>query len=177
MAWERIQMASKMGFLLIGILFFIASPLFALNSELNRTSLQGLKGIRVLVEDLNPEVERSGLTKAGLQKEVEGWLRAAGIRILSEGEAAQVPGDPYLYLNLNISLPKREEEPCAYSIDIGLIQNVTLIRNPRETTYGITWSSGGVGLIGKKSLPQLKESVEDIVNIFIKAYFSVNPKK
>ena len=155
----------------------IAAPLFALNSEMNRSTLQGLKGIKVLVEDLAPEVEREGLVKNQIQKEIEVKLRTAGINILNQEEATRAPGEPYLYLNININLPKGEEAICSYSIDIALIQNVTLVQNPKQTTYAITWSTGGVGLIAKKSLSQLRESVEDVVEIFMKAFFSVNPKK
>ena len=161
----------------IGMLMLMASPLFALNSEMNRSTLQGLKGVRVLVEDFAPEVEREGLVKNQIQKDVEDKLRAGGMKVLTQEEAVKTPGEPYLYVNLNINFSKEEEEVCSYSIDIALIQNVNLVRNPKQTTYAITWSTGGVGLIGKKSLSQLKESVEDIVDIFIKAFFSVNPKK
>jgi len=159
------------------ILMLVASPLVALNSEMNRSTLQGLKGVRVLVEDFAPEAEREGLVKNQIQKDVEDKLRAGGMKVLTQEEAVKIPGEPYLYVNLNINFSKEEEEVCSYSIDIALIQNVNLVRNPKQTTYAITWSTGGVGLIGKKSLSQLKESVEDVVDIFMKAFFSVNPKK
>jgi hypothetical protein len=163
-------------FSVLWICILVASPLFALNSEMNRSTLQGLKGFKVLVEDLAPEVEREGLVKDPLQKGIEDKLRAAGIKVLTQEEAAQTPGEPYLYVNINVTLPKGEEAVCSYSIDFALIQNVTLVRNPKQTTYAITWSTGGVGLIGKKSLGELKESVEELVEIFIKAHSSVNPK-
>ena len=167
----------SLSLLVTGFLMIMASPLLALNSEMNRSSLQGLKGIRVLVEDFAPEVEREGLVKNQIQKDVEDKLRAGGMKILNQEEAVKTPGEPYLYVNLNVNFSKDEEEVCSYSIDIALIQNVNLVRNPKQTTYAITWSTGGVGLIGKKSLGQLKESVEDVVDIFIKAFLSVNPKK
>jgi hypothetical protein len=40
----------------------------------------------------------------------------------------------------------------------------------------VTWSTGGVGSIGKQILGQLRENVEDIVDIFVKAYRAENPK-
>ena len=166
-----------LGFLVMGIWIFIASPLYALNSEMNRATLQGLRGVRVLVEDLAPEVEREGLVKDHLQKSVEERLRSAGIRVLTQEEAVKAPGEPYLYVNVNISFAKGEEEICSYSIDVALIQNVTLVRIPKQTSYAVTWSTGGVGLIAKKSLSELKESVEEFADIFVKAFFSVNPKK
>ena len=51
------------GFSAIWICILVTSPLFGLNSEMNRSTLHGLKGMRVLVEDLAPEVEREGLAK------------------------------------------------------------------------------------------------------------------
>ena len=166
-----------LGFWVFGLLMFIASPLLALNSEMNRSSLQGLQGVRVLVEDLTSEMEGEGVTQKTMQKEIETRLQGAGIRVLTQEEATQTPGEPYLYVNVNVTLSKGVEEACSYSIDLALIQNVTLVRNPRQTTYAITWSTGGVGLIGKKSLKDLKESVLEVADLFIKAFMSVNPKK
>jgi hypothetical protein len=161
----------------IGIWIVAASPLYALNSEINRATIKGLRGVRVLVEDLAPEIEREGLVKDRIQKSLEERLRAAGIRVLTQEEAVKAPGEPYLYVNVNITFAKGEEEICSYSIDVALIQNVTLVRFPKQTSYAVTWSTGGVGLIGKKSLGELNGSVEEIVDVFIKAFFSVNPKK
>jgi hypothetical protein len=169
--------AKAVCFWVIGIWILVAFPLYALNSEINRATLKGLRGVRVLVEDLAPEVEREGLVKDPLQKSVEERLRAAGIRVLTQEEAVKAPGEPYLYVNVNISFAKGEEEICSYSIDVALIQNVTLVRIPKQTGYAVTWSTGGVGLIGKKSLSELKGTIEEIVDIFVKAFFSVNPKK
>lgn len=160
-----------------GLLMLMASPLYALNSEMNRASLQGLKGVRVLVEDIASEVEERGLARVVLQKEVEDKIRAAGIKVLTQEEATQTPGEPYLYLNINVTLSRGEEEACSYSIDLALIQNVTLVRNPGQATYAATWSTGGVGLIGKKSLKDLKETTLEVVDLFVKAFMSVNPKK
>ncbi len=161
----------------IGILSIIASPVFALNSEMNRASLKGLQGVRVLVEDLAPEAEQAGLAKESLQKGVEEKLRAAGIRVLTQDEAALTPGEPYLYVNVNVTFSKGEGETCSYSIDIALIQNVTLARDAGQTTYAVTWSTGGVGLIGKKSLSELQESVQGLADIFVRAFNGVNSKK
>ena len=159
------------------MLSFVASPVVALNSEMNRASLRGLTGVKVLVEDLAPEVEQAGLAKEPLQKAVEEKLRGAGIKVLTRDEAALTPGEPHLYVNVNVTLSKGEGVMCSYSIDIALIQNVTLMRDPGQATYAVTWSTGGVGLIGKKSLSELQESVEGLVDIFVKAYNGVNSKR
>jgi hypothetical protein len=159
------------------IMTLMAPPSRALNSETNRATLRGLAGVRVLIEDLPAEVLREGLTKTRLHADVELKLRKAGIKTLTQDECFKTPGEPYLYVNINLSLLKAESDHYAYSIDIGLIQNVTLLRAPEQATYAITWSTGGVGLIGKKQLSDLQDGIEDLLSIFVKAFLSVNPKQ
>ena len=150
---------------------------WALNSETNRATLRGLGGVRVLIEDLPPEMQQEGLTKTRLQADVELKLRTAGIKTLTQEECFKTPGEPYLYLNINLNTLKTETDHYAYSIDIGLIQNVALLRDPGQATYAITWSTGGVGLIGKNRLSDLQDSVGDLLSIFVRAFLSVNPKQ
>jgi hypothetical protein len=66
---------------------------------LRKKSLIGMHGIYVVVEDLGPEL-KGVVTRSALRKRVEMQLRAAGIRLVNELEAAKLPGEPYLYLNL-----------------------------------------------------------------------------
>ena len=42
---------------------------------------------------------------------------------------------------------KTEIEVYPYSIDVLLIQQVSLLRDPKQTTYAVPWSTGGVGSI------------------------------
>ena len=66
---------------------------------LRKESLKGMHGIYVVVEDVGPEL-RGVLTRSELRKRVEKQLRTAGIRLVKELEAAKLPGEPYLYVNL-----------------------------------------------------------------------------
>ena len=54
------------------------------DNKFSRWSLKGLKGVGVIVGDMEPEVERAGLTQASIQTDVELKLRLAGIPLLSE---------------------------------------------------------------------------------------------
>jgi hypothetical protein len=154
-----------------------ASPVLALDSEPNRQTLRGLQGVKVLIEDLGADIERLGLIKSELQTDVEAKLRKAGIKVLTQEECLKTPGEPYLYLNININTGKLGDEKYSYSIDIGVIQNVLLQRDPRMKSYSVTWSTGGVGTIEKECVGRLEESVDGLVKIFVNAFFSVNPKK
>lgn len=160
--------------LVVFILLTSKFPLSAINGRSNRATLQGLKGIGVLVENLPPEVEKEGITKNQLQIEVELKLREAGIKVLSREECLKTPGEPYLYININVNTAKTESDIYPYSIDVMFIQKVSLVRDPQQTTYSVTWSTGGVGSVSKQLMNPLRSSVSDIVNVFIQAYLAEN---
>ena len=151
-------------------------PIFPINGLSNRATLRGLKGVGVLVEKLPTEVEKEGLDRNELQRAVESKLQSAGIRLLTKEESIRAPGEPYLYVNINVNVAKTESDIYPYSIDMLFIQKVSLLRDPKLTSYAVTWSTGGVGSIGKPILSQLRESVEAMVDVFIKAYLSENPR-
>lgn len=157
-------------------LVIIRMPIFAINGKSNLATLQGLNSIGVLVEKLPSEVEKGGLIRNQLQSEVELKLRNAGIRVLTREECSHTPGEPYLYINININITKTESEIYPYNIDAMFIQKVSLLRNPKKISYAVTWSTGGIGSIHKQLLSQLRDSVNDIVDIFIKNYLNENPK-
>ena len=163
---------------IIGIFLslFLRSSVFSVNGISNRATLRGLKGVGVLVEKLPPEVEKEGLSADQLQEEIGSKLRNAGIRVLTKEEASGASGEPYLYININVNIAKTEADIYSYSIDLLFIQKVSLQRDPRLMSYAVTWSTGGVGSIGKPILNQLRESVNDMVDVFIKAYLSENPR-
>ncbi len=148
----------------------------ALDSEANRATLKGLAGVKVLVEEIAPEVEKSGLSKTRLQSLIELKLKKAGIKVMTQEEVLKTTGETYLYVKINAAAGKGEKKLYMYSIDLALIQNILLERDPKATTYGITWSTGGVGLIEREGLKQLTESILGMVDLFIEAYQWANKR-
>lgn len=138
-----------------------------------RATLGGLAGIHVLIETPKPEIEKDGLTKKQLLKDVERKLRSAGITVLSKEEWRKEKGGPYLYVCVRI---KEEEIPGSYfyNVDVDFLQRVTLVRNPGIEEFATTWSIDYLGnnMSGKGA----REVVKNLVGIFINAYFSMNPK-
>ena len=75
----------------------VASEMCVGNSE-KRESLYGLEGVCLVVEGLNPIIEKEGLLTSRLQADVEEELSKAGIPVLpKEGW----PTAPVLYVNVN----------------------------------------------------------------------------
>ena len=143
------------------------------DTQRDRESLRGLKGVFVTVERLDPEVEKDGLTAAQIRTDAESNLRRAGIKLLSKQEWFDSPGSPNLELNVFVlRLPSSPE--YVYSINIALKQRAYLIREPIEVFGATTWSLGTITGI-TPHLDKIRSSVEAQVDKFIPAYVSVNP--
>lgn len=148
------------------------------DTEYERATLKGLRGVEVIVEHLDSETERAGLVKTTLQTDVELKLRQAGIGVLTGPQLFATPGNPFLYLNVNVFAPKGAASGLyGYSIHLSLLQNVVLKRNAAVTLLAPTWSARGrIGIVGSARLSTVREDVRDMVDEFINAWLSVNPK-
>ena len=158
--------------LLVFVLWF--SPALAGNTaQQGVSSLSGLKGVGLVIEDIDPAIEREGFTAVQIQKDVEEKLRTAGIKILSEAELTKSPGMPYLYVNI---FTFKDEDIYAYHITLELKQMVSLVRKPAVKQSVATWKISGGGTVGAQKLATIRTAVEEYINAFIKAYFAANPK-
>lgn len=135
---------------------------------LRKESLKGMHGIYVVVEDVGPEL-RGVLTRSELRKRVEKQLRDAGIRLVKELEAAKLPGEPYLYVNL-AALPLSSKR-YACRIDIEMHQLVALAHNS-ASGHAITWEQG---ILTAGDVKTLCDNVEELVFDFICDYLAMNP--
>ncbi len=141
-----------------------------------KESLRGLKGLFILVEPLNPEVEKAGVSREQLKREVELKLRQAGIRVFNEEQRMEEPDQPYLYINLN-GYSWREEVIYGYALKVDLNQLVILNRDPKIGGFGTTWYSGSAGIIGANKLKNfIRKELADTIDKFISDYSAVNPK-
>jgi hypothetical protein len=160
---------------LIGTLLFLnASAAFAEMPDRAKETLRGLPGVSVVVEPLQANAEQDGLTQQQLHADVERQLRAAGIRVLTQDEWRSTPGSPYLYIN--VSALKKSYGLYAYAIEVCLNQVVTLLRAQNIQEFAETWETREVGTVGKEQIATVRESVAAHVDVFIKDYFTVNPR-
>ena len=163
--------------------------------EAERATLKGLPGVEVIVESPHEDQRRAGFDERAFQTDVELKLRRDGIKVLSREQRLATPGKPYLYVNIN-SLHKKPGSMAAYKIDLRLYQLVRLdrkvdveaicdgnaiIRGYRcidaravGTHIAATWSKG---VVGYGDLSYTRDHVKDLVDEFINAWLSVNPKE
>jgi hypothetical protein len=124
----------------------------------------------VEVEDLSDGAKALGLSAETIQTDVELKLRLAGIRVVTAEEDLKVPGMPTLYVN-----PQVLSNSKAMSISIALDQNVVLDRNGQRQVGIKTWEVGAVGV--NPSAEGIRSEIKDLVDQFLNAWLSVNPKK
>ena len=161
-------------FLLILILGLFGGEARSSDDAGSRRSLSGIKGFSVKVEKINPEIEGDGLKAMAIQSDAESLLKGLGIKVLSKGESLDEPGEPALYINLQV-LKLRATAEYVYSIHVAFIQNAYLSRAPIEVLGAGTWSMGLVTGI-TSDLGKIRGSIKEQVQKFGEAFRSANPK-
>jgi len=138
-------------------------------------SLKGLPGVEIVVEDLREDAERNGLTKTGIQTDVERKLQLAGVRVLTAEESNQTPSAPALHVSVNTTQPD-DGGLYAYGIQLELMQLMRSLVPPEAMVTGVTWDAGAVGSISATNLRDVLNSVRDLVDEFINDWLTANPK-
>lgn len=136
-------------------------------------TLDGLSGVFVTVDNLNPAAEAYGLASRKVQGDVALRLQQNGIHVFTVEQMRHTPGLPILKVSTNVH--KSEAGYYVYSIDLYLQQTVKLSRRPSVETYAVTWKTGTLGVVSGDRLSSLKDIVQDNVDEFIRDYKSANP--
>ncbi len=146
-----------------------STPGWAMEGPFDLATLQGLAALTVLIEQVQPDVERAGLTRGNLEAEVTAHLRQAGIPVTPSAPA-------FLYVNVNAV--RNAAGLYAVNVSVQLEQPVFLARNPRLVHIGATtWSSAAVALSEADRLAAVRGLVAGIVDQFIAAYRLENPQR
>lgn len=148
---------------------------FAFTAD-KRDTLRGLSEVSVLVEYLPDDVERDGLSREHLKRDIEVRLRQAGLRVLTILEIANSPGAPYLYVAV-YPITGPSVNLNAYAIGLTLKQLVQLSRNPTTEFFATTWE--GPAPPSSLSAPRvfdIRTRISDAVGRFIIDYQAANQK-
>jgi hypothetical protein len=153
-------------------------PGWAEDSDVSRSTLAGLQGVSVVVEELQPNVlkyaTKFGLSKAQVQQDAEKLLRDGGIRIVAGNEWLKTPGKPVLYICINTH--ETEKYWYAYDIKVELRQLATLDANPQMKTLAVTWSLNMTGQANIGTLNVIRQDTGVMVGRFVQAWKVGNRK-
>ena len=141
-----------------------------------RDTLRGLKEISVLVEYLPDDVEREGLNREHLQRDIEVRLRQAGLHVLTISEVANSPGAPYLYVAV-YPITGPSVAVNTYAVALTLKQLVQLSRNPSTELFATTWEGPiHFGSLSDSRVLDIRSRIFESVGRFIVDYRDVNSK-
>lgn len=137
------------------------------DAPLDRATLRGLKAVSVVIDVLDPELQRLGVTREALIN-----------RLLAHLQAGQIVIDPSAteFVGLRINAVRASRGPYALSLSFGLYQPVLLSRNKDIRTSTQTWEVETVLLADPKvMLLACAETADDLADRFALAFHSVNP--
>ena len=137
------------------------------DAPLDRATLRGLKSVSVVLDRLDPELQKAGLTQADLQSRLESQLKAT-----------DVPVDPAAsdFVGLRLTAVRGLRGPFAVSLTVGVYQPVLLVRDKNLRTSTATWEVETILMAEPKVLRQAAlESVDELAARLATAWKSVNP--
>lgn len=161
---------------LIMLIILANGHVFAIDSDVTRQTMAKMKGVRVVVEDLQSNIKKYAnkfnINQEQITKLIEEKLRKSGISVLSYDEWVKTLGRPMIYVNINTH--ENEKYLYAYDIKFELLQVVSPEINPDLKTMASTWSLNLTGVLNIGNLSLLKQNISHLTDRFIEAYFSVN---
>jgi len=161
--------------MLLGLTFCWPTCGFSFTAD-KRDTLRGLREVSVLVEYLPDDVEREGLNREHLQRDIEVRLRQAGLHVLTISEVANSPGAPYLYVAV-YPITTSSLYSNAYAVALTLKQLVQLSRHPTTELFATTWEGPmHLGSLGDVKVLGIRGKIFDAVGRFIVDYRDVNSK-
>jgi hypothetical protein len=157
-------------------LLVVSANCFAIDSPDTRRTLVGIKNVHVIVEELQPNLQKyakkQDLSREQVQRQVENQLKAAGVGVLNREEWLQTPGRPVLYVNVNTH--EFEKYRFAYNVSVELRQIVSLESNPAINALAPTWSTNMTGVVNMGTANIISDQVRQLVRSFTVARFSSN---
>lgn len=146
----------------------------AVDSEQSRNTMQGIKGVHVIVEDLQPNLQKYArkreISREQLQAMVESTLRRSGIRVLPRDEWLSTRGRPVLYVNINSH--EYQKYQFAYDVSVELQQLASPDAAPSMKVLATTWSTHITGAVTAGTVRAINERVKELIGSFVNAYRS-----
>jgi hypothetical protein len=148
----------------------VALGCFGSDSAMDRATLRGLQAVKVIIDPPSPELEHDGVDRELLRVGVVQKLQNAGIKI--DNEAVE-------FLGVDISSGARagRKGPTPVVVGVGVYQVVAIARDKTTKTVAETWGDQRVMALPSKGLDrEVSNTVDDLVDQFVRAYRSVNPQ-
>jgi hypothetical protein len=139
------------------------------DAPLDRATLKGLTGIGAVIDTIDPELEKLGVTRDALLTAM--LARLGSDRLTVDPGAAE-------FVGLRINAVRNGRGPFAVSLTLGLYQPVLLSRDRDMRTSTETWEVETILIADQKIVAAAcTESAGFLLDRFATAYRSVNPEQ
>ena len=176
-------------------LLFIGSFCQADDRARDRATLRGIQSVIVKVHswetEWRGELKKVGLEENVLQSLIEYKLEKAGIAVLPEESAQRSETEGILNIRMKFAEPEPArktfqdldgsqiekidtKKKYIYAIRLNFRQIVSIPRSPDLKVLAITWQTESLGF---SRLALIREDVMNVIDVFIEAYLSENPRK
>jgi hypothetical protein len=127
--------------------------------------MRGMKGFRVVVETVIPELEKEGLTRAGLLEELSTTLEKGGIRALDDADWQKTSVKPVL--NVMVHATKTGEGRYQYSVTFEVGKNEGPDSGAYSQKIKTLWLTSGMG---EGSVSDIRARIKEEARFFIKSH-------
>lgn len=145
------------------------------------STLLGLKALIIESVSLDKRTEKSCVTSAEIEKDLELKLRLAGINIYSAPFANKTDSLECLDLGVPILSIKilsiyNDQYDAVFYINLSLLELAEFVREPNNWGHAKRWETHGLIVLGEKNFFHLRGYISDLMDQFIVEYLKVNPK-
>jgi hypothetical protein len=138
-----------------------------------RDTLRGLPGLEVVVEDVQPDVELNGVSRAMIQADVVRRLRAAGIAVYSSQRDNPSPAKAYLYVHVN-ALEFPAPKMYAVALQLQVRQTVRSVVSESQIVDAMTWDAHDVLGVPADRFAEVQAAIQHFVDLFVSDWVAVH---
>jgi hypothetical protein len=152
--------------------------------SIGKENLKGMRAIYVSAEDIDAHIGTADLTTTQILGDAQLRLRKAGIHVATREE--WLSEDNIGDLNLGVVLLKLPDKLAGvdnssrlvvYNIQVDLQEDVKVGRAPGKPIIATTYAvANQTGVIGANRLGNLRSTVGNSIDVFVKDYVAANPK-
>jgi hypothetical protein len=127
--------------------------------------MRGMREFRVAVEPLSPELEKDGLTREKVLRELTARIEKAGIRNLGEEEWQKTPGKPTL--SVTVSATKTGNRLYQYAVTIEVTKSEPQSSGAYSEKIVTLWISS---TMGEGDAAGLRAGINEKMEFFLRAH-------
>ncbi len=151
----------------------VAHPRAQLFVPSGKDTLRGLPGVEVIVEELQPEIVRAGLTASGVRDAAVRQLRDAGIVVYPSQAENGSPAKPYLYVHVNAGgVPQTSS--YAVSVHVQVRQTLRSLVTESSVVDAMTWDSHTVLAVARNRMSPLRDMIARQIGLFVEDWKAVH---